>query len=113
VTPYPGICPEGPDSFLKNPRLGGDPVVSGLEAKEFKNQEGPKGQSDMGALRLALPALATLHMRYLLQAPVVLLDLPTRLASFKWPSSSISRSLVAQCSAVPPLEMTRSTFTIP
>jgi len=34
-------------------------------------------------------------------------------ASFNRPSSSISRSLVAQCSAVPSLEMIRNTFTMP
>ena len=79
------MSPESPDSFLKNHRLGGDPVVSGLEAKEFKNQEGPEGQSDMGTLRLGLPALATLHIRDLLQSPVILLDLPTRLGKPQTP----------------------------
>ena len=39
----------------------------------------------MGALCLGLAALATLHIRDLLQAPVVLLDLPTRLGKFQPP----------------------------
>jgi hypothetical protein len=56
----PGISPERPDSFLNNLGLGGDPVVSGPEAKAFKNQEGPEGQSDMRALRPGLPARVSL-----------------------------------------------------
>jgi hypothetical protein len=69
--PDPGMSPERPDSILKNLGLGGDPVVSGPEAKAFKNQQGSEGQSDMGTLRLGLPALATLHIRDLLQALVI------------------------------------------
>ena len=51
----------------------------------FKNQECPKRQPDMGALRLSLAALAPLHVRELFQAPVVLLDLPTCLGKLQSP----------------------------
>ena len=39
----------------------------------------------MGALRLGLAALAPLHVRDLLQAPVVLLNLPARLGKLQPP----------------------------
>ena len=93
MTPDPRARPESPDGFLKDLCFCGCPVVAGSEAIAFKNQERPERQADMRALCLRLSALAALYIRYLLQAPMILLDFPTRFGKLQ-PSQFIHLQIV-------------------
>src|SRR6185312_9111100 len=89
----PGMSEVGPNGVADDGRLGLHPADSTGECVVLQPQERPQGQADVVALCPRRACLAALHLRALLDAPVITLDRPAILRIL--PSRQIRHPQVA------------------